>query len=171
MKRGWTARWRTQHWRHSSRSSNQVHMPSAALSCCSPYHLHLLASSDFHVGCLRQGPQRDPFLNWPYHCSNYSPRVSPFILLTYSLWSPNVVIPTIWLQMTFISALLKSEELAASDHCNMPVRCLSESLKKIIFLSLLLRESWKSILTRKRNSGVSNKTVFITEQLKGEWHS
>lgn len=72
--------------------------------------------------------------------------------------------------MAFIPALLKSEELAASDHCFMPVRCLSERLKKIIYLSLLLRDSWKSVLTGKRNSSVSNETAFITEQLKGEWH-
>ena len=73
--------------------------------------------------------------------------------------------------MAFISAVLKSEELAASDHCFMLVRCLRERLKKIIFPSLLLRGSWKSVLTGKRDSRVSNKTVFITEHLKGEQHN
>lgn len=73
--------------------------------------------------------------------------------------------------MAFISAELKSEELAASDHHFMPGRCLSETPKKITFLSLLLRECWKSVLTGNRNSRVSNETVFITEQLKGEWHN
>lgn len=73
--------------------------------------------------------------------------------------------------MAFISAVLKSEELVASDHCFMPVRCPCERLKKLIFLSLLLRGSWKSVRIRKRNSSMSNKTVFITKQLKGEWHN
>ena len=53
----------------------------------------------------------------------------------------------------------------------MPMRCPCERLKKLIFLSLLLRGSWKSVQIRKRNSSMSNKTVFITEQLKGEQHN
>lgn len=73
--------------------------------------------------------------------------------------------------MALISAVLKSEELVASDHCFMPVRCPCEGLKKLIFLSLLLRGSWKSVRIRKRNSSMNNKTVFITEQLKHDRHN
>lgn len=73
--------------------------------------------------------------------------------------------------MAFFSAVLKSEELAASNHCLTPARGLCERLKKIIFLSLLLRDSWKSVLTGKGNLSVNNESVFLTRQLKCEWHN
>lgn len=52
----------------------------------------------------------------------------------------------------------------------MPVSHLSERLSKIIFLSSLPRESWKSLPTE-NNSRVNNKSAFIAEQLKGEGQS
>lgn len=65
--------------------------------------------------------------------------------------------------MVFILVLLKLEELVVFDYCFMFVRCLSERLKKIIYLLLLFRDFWKLVLIGKRNLSVSNEIVFIIE--------
>lgn len=70
-------------------------------------------------------------------------------------------------KIAFISMFPKSEELAASDHCFMAGRCLNVRLSKMIFLSLSLRTSSKSVLTGKEIQAWVIK-LCLSEQLKSE---